>query len=248
MNSPIGRPWKPTLEMLAAYADGELDCRPECTAYRLRLEAWLLENPKAFAELEAQRVVKKIMAETKPAEPTAAQWSGAWDEINKQPIAGGWGRIKARWLTVAAALGSAAAVLIWFIAPLEQSGQGVGSAIVANGVLPEPGRAPREGRLDTGSAREMAVFQTAAVGDAIVALPVARADEVEIHQVSGSMSGLALVGRMPLAGPMMLLSPHEVEIQSPPATDPGGTSLRITPGSVPFMWTPLPDNKDNDQN
>src|SRR5437764_4714017 len=41
-------------ELLAAYADGELDA-----AGRARVEAWLADHPEARAELEAQRKLSR---------------------------------------------------------------------------------------------------------------------------------------------------------------------------------------------
>lgn len=61
-------------ELLAGYADGELD-----SAGRLRVEAWLAENPQAAAELDAQRRLgrrhNRLWANSAAPLPGEASWS-----------------------------------------------------------------------------------------------------------------------------------------------------------------------------
>lgn len=65
---------RPFPELLAAYADGELDA-----AGRARVEAWLAEHPDAFVELENQRKLSRTNTElwqsSAPASPGERSWA-----------------------------------------------------------------------------------------------------------------------------------------------------------------------------
>jgi hypothetical protein len=65
---------RPFPELLAAYADGELD-----TDGRVRVEAWLAKHPEARLELENQRTLSRTNGElwrsSAPAPPGERSWS-----------------------------------------------------------------------------------------------------------------------------------------------------------------------------
>jgi hypothetical protein len=65
---------RPFPELLAAYADGELDA-----AGRAYVEAWLAEHPEALAELESQRKLSRTNADlwqsSSPPSPGERSWS-----------------------------------------------------------------------------------------------------------------------------------------------------------------------------
>ena len=65
---------RPFPELLAAYADGELDA-----AGRARVDAWLAEHPEARVELENQRTLSRTNSElwqsSAPASPGERSWS-----------------------------------------------------------------------------------------------------------------------------------------------------------------------------
>src|SRR5262245_35162523 len=65
---------RPFPELLAAYADGELDA-----AGRARVEAWLAEHPDALVELENQRKLSRTNTElwqsSAPASPGERSWA-----------------------------------------------------------------------------------------------------------------------------------------------------------------------------
>src|SRR5438270_6339912 len=64
---------RPFPELLAAYADGELDA-----AGRARVEAWLAEHPEARDEIEAQRRLSRrnrhFWQATAGPQPSEASW------------------------------------------------------------------------------------------------------------------------------------------------------------------------------
>jgi hypothetical protein len=72
--------WKPSPELLAAYADGELEARDDPDGLRARIEAWLAAHPEAQAELTANQRLKALWDRTAP--PTLS--SEAWNEVVKR--------------------------------------------------------------------------------------------------------------------------------------------------------------------
>jgi hypothetical protein len=64
--------WRPDPEMLAAYADGELDAA-ECH----RLEDWLLDHPADSQKIEEHRRFTRLYKSTRPGEPTESAWAAA---------------------------------------------------------------------------------------------------------------------------------------------------------------------------
>lgn len=66
--------WKPSPELLAAFADGELDGRDEAAELRAHIEGWLAANPAAQAELDANRRLRRLWDRTSPPEPSAETW------------------------------------------------------------------------------------------------------------------------------------------------------------------------------
>jgi hypothetical protein len=69
----------PTPEQFAAYADGELGGLTD--ADRAAVEAWLLRDPSALAEIEAQRRFMQAWRDASPPEPTAGTWETVRDRI-----------------------------------------------------------------------------------------------------------------------------------------------------------------------
>ena len=66
--------WKPTPELLAALADGELDAREDAAELRARIETWLAANPQGQAEVAAIGRLKSLLERTQPQSPTAETW------------------------------------------------------------------------------------------------------------------------------------------------------------------------------
>jgi hypothetical protein len=72
---------RPFPELLAAYADGELDA-----AGRARVEAWLADHPEARVELENQRTLSRTNSELwqsiAPASPGERRWSRLFNRVH----------------------------------------------------------------------------------------------------------------------------------------------------------------------
>lgn len=64
-------PQRPTSEELAAYVDGELN-----PAAQRSVEHWLAAHPQERAEVETQRSLNRLWADTAPTEPGDEAWSG----------------------------------------------------------------------------------------------------------------------------------------------------------------------------
>src|SRR5438105_3603459 len=67
---------RPFPELLAAYADGELDA-----AGRARVEAWLAEHPEAKADLDAQRALSRKNARFWQASAPPAPGEKSWSRL-----------------------------------------------------------------------------------------------------------------------------------------------------------------------
>lgn len=236
MNAPSPEDrWTPSRELLAAYADGELDAYPQRTLLRRQIEQWLAEHPEDAAELEAQVELGRLMAETTPFEPSEAQWAAVWARIECQPRPR-WRWSAAVWLAGLVAAGAAAAVVA---VVLQMSA-------VPEEPLPQPAAAILPAADGTAARAAVAVVQHA--GDAAIrrageieVLEVATSDEIEIIRIAGSDTGSMIVGQLPLSGPMVLLDPDEIEIM-PPANG-AGPRPELRKG---MLWTPRPgDNEDN---
>jgi anti-sigma-K factor RskA len=69
---------KPSLEQLAAYADGELDA-----ASRRQCADWLATHAEAAAEIDAWRRLARVWAASAPTEPGPAVWTTTLDRIGQ---------------------------------------------------------------------------------------------------------------------------------------------------------------------
>ena len=236
MNVPQGEPWTPSHELLAAFADGELDRHPQRELLRRQIETWLAAHPEAAAALEAQLELERLMAATVAAEPSPRAWHRVWRRLHGSPRRR-WGRWTAALCLTGAAVASAAAVIV---------------ALLVEHTAPQP---PAEIPLVKAKATDNAASRAAAatvIHTGIVAgavqrfrgfevLEVATADEIEVVRVAGADTETLVAGRLPLVGPMVLIEPHEIDI-TPPANDSARTEVRKG-----MLWTPLPGDDDDDQ-
>lgn len=106
----------PTPEQLAAYADCELDGRPEAEGLCRRIEAWLARHPEAAADLQAQRALERLWQATTPAEPAESAWADVLARLEDIPLSPAAGparsaRLRARAAWAAVLLGASAAAL-----------------------------------------------------------------------------------------------------------------------------------------
>lgn len=68
-------------EILAAYADGELEGRDDLAPLKERVEDWLTQHPEAEAELEQLRQLKQVWQETTPPSPAPSVWQRMLREL-----------------------------------------------------------------------------------------------------------------------------------------------------------------------
>jgi len=242
MTSPQGNAWTPSPELLAAYADGELDDRPYLAHRRQQIEAWLAQHPEAAAVLDANAELSRLWTATTPVEPPPPAWAAVWTRIEQAPK-----RVKSKrwsaalWLAGVAAFGAAAAVL--FVVLREPSG-----GTVPEGTSPQAQAKPLPKLDQPPDGAGGKVSNNAAVPERLPAeepevLQVATSDEVEILRIAGADIDTLVVGRLPVVGPIILLTSQEVEVR-PPINDQARTEVRIV-GSYPMVWTPVP-NDDED--
>jgi anti-sigma factor RsiW len=223
-------PWP---DILAAYADGELDA-PARTA----VERWLASHPRAVAELRAQKQLSPenwpLWQQAEPPLPTEATWAAVRELVADavhSPVTPA-ARSEPGW---------------WWRTRFYFSG-GVG-ALVAAGLLfavtgrlffpPPPPPVPQ-------SAPEV-VSGSFVEGDdplaGIAVLPLADADDVDIHRVAGGGGGWLQVGEPPLAGPLALAGEEDVQLEEadPHPAWPGGTPRMVTaPGDAAMIFAAGP--------
>jgi hypothetical protein len=255
MTLPQGDNWIPSRELLAAYADGELDQRPHLANVRHKIEHWLASHPEAAAELEAQMALGRVWAATTPVEPAPAQWAKVWQRVQRVPGPRKLPRWPAAlWLAGVAAVGAAAAVLfVLLVQP---------PAAPDNPQTPSPqaGEAhQRRNKQATVPAASAGADNDAQEQDAVPTsfgparpgrrhretfdvLEVATADEIEIVRIAGADTGTLVVGQPPLVGTMILLTPREVEVKTP-VNDDAGMEVRMG-GSSAIVW-PRSRNEDD---
>jgi hypothetical protein len=216
MNSTYPNGWTPSAELLAAFADGELDHRP---ALRCQVEKWLADHPSAAADVEAQRELARLLAMTAPSEPAPEVWADMWRRTTETPL-----RQPRRWPTGALIAGlTAAAVAVMVLLPMtRQPSQISNQQPQVNPGEPEP-----------------PVIVADALPERLQVFPVLRADEVEILQIAGADTDTVVIGHVPAAEPLMLLHVNEFQFMSQNNGD-DQTEIRTGSGAVPMAWSPLP--------
>lgn len=257
MTSPQGDPWTPSRELLAAYADGELDRRPHQAPVRRQIEAWLARHPVEAAALETQMELSRLWSATTPAEPSPVVWARVWEKIERTPLRTQPKRWPAAlWLVGLAALGTAAALFIGLTpdlyrqpdpttpqvreAPLHRSPRRPDiHADLPETIAEMPAAPTKSGR------HERPVFVTVPQeqpAPAMKPLEVATSDEVEILSIAGGDMGTLVVGKLPVSGPLVLLTAQEVDFK-PLQNGQVGTEMRMV-GSSPMVWTPLSSGRE----
>jgi hypothetical protein len=223
-------------ELLAAYADGELDDET-----RAHVEQWLAEHPEALAELEAQRELSPanvpLWERAEPPEPSSGVWATLRNSIEEEldeatplPISGKRWRI-ALWAFGGLAAGVAAAVAWMVLTPnLRQQPPGnthMFMELVKHHVGSGPVIAPLPRRVESSPLAGMAV------------LPMASDDEVTLERVPDTGTGWLPVGRLPFTGLMVLASAEEVqleEVEPSPVWPLGGPKMTTAPGDAPMIY------------
>lgn len=221
-------PWP---DILAAYADGELDA----TA-RTAVERWLAAHPRALAELCAQKQLSPdnwpLWQQVEPPLPTEAAWAAVRELVADavhspvtpaaRPESGWWRRTGFYFSGGVAAIVAASLLL----------------ALMQHLFVPPP---PRP------NAEPVIVAGPPTPGDdplaGIAVLPMANADDVDIHRVAGGGGGWLPVGEPPLAGPLALAGEEDVQLEEaePHPAWPGGTPRMVTaPGDAAMIFAAGP--------
>jgi hypothetical protein len=229
--------WSPTPEQLAAYADGELD-RWQGAPLRGQIAEWLLENPKAAAEVDAQRRLLQLWKTSAAPDPGEAAWASLWGRIHS-PSNGkgprtGWLRRRLGWSAAVLLLAAAAVVLAVNL-------MSTGDGLPENREVVEP--------LPVARADEVEILQIAGsdTGTVIVgrlpaegALETAVSHEVEILRVNGADTEAIVVGELPVQGPMVLAKAGDVTMmQIDPALDNMKPEARVDGPDAPMIWASL---------
>jgi hypothetical protein len=242
MTTPAPPPDEFPRELLAAYADGELDA-----AARERVERWLADHPEALDELHAQRELSPANAplweRAEPREPSDAEWAVARRGIDDRLSAAVSGA--SRWRVAA-----------WALAGLATAGVAAAVAWVAlapNNVPPprdEPKavelvQAPPAGSEVAPHPREVAGVAPAPAPRsldplaAFAVLPMATDDDVILDRVPNLQTGWLPVGRHPLPGLLILATEDEVHLAGvapSPAWPTGGPKMTTAPGDAPMIY------------
>jgi hypothetical protein len=183
MNQSSQSDWTPDPELLAAYFDGELEGRDDTAQLRARIEAWLESNPQASGQWAEHQQLKKLWAETTPAEPNAEAWARTRQRIDaahQRPRSASSMRRWWRGASVVAAsvlllIGIAGVLRLYFTAP-----------------NPQPEHAEN---FDNGEFLEVAL-----------------ASEITILRIDTSDIEGVVVGEMPVSAPLDLAVGGEVRI------------------------------------
>src|SRR5262249_26119047 len=122
MNVPQDDQWTPSHELLAAFADGELDRQPQRELLRRQMEKWLAAHPEDAAALDAQLEIKQWMALTIPPEPSPVTWARLWSRVHRAPRPR-WTRWTAALCVAGATVAVAAAIVIAVLVDREPPSQ-----------------------------------------------------------------------------------------------------------------------------
>jgi hypothetical protein len=236
MSWPSYKPWTPTAEELAAFANGALDgCAG--TFLRRRIETWMADHPEQAAEVDLQRRLARLMQSTIAPEPGPSAWAALWTRINQTPSPapappGGPRGRRFLWSAAVLLLAAAAAWLFLVWAPWQRAVSDHPEEVVE----PFPVATDDEieiVRMDAADSGLLAVGRPPVAGP----LDVADAREVEIVRVNGADTRALVVGELPVRGPLMLAGPGEVTLKS---IDPGpgnqATEVHMGHQDTPMIW------------
>ncbi|HJZ57842.1 MAG TPA: zf-HC2 domain-containing protein [Gemmataceae bacterium] len=223
-------------EWLAAYADGELD-----PATRDEVERWLAAHPGAREALLAQQQLSPanwaLWQKADPPLPTEDAWAEVRESIAdavlnppvpavESPTHAHWRRRVGVW--VAGGLATAAAAVVAWVALRPP---GPAPAPDNNGGKPDVvNRAPPPPEPDDPLA-------------GLNVLPIASEDDVDLQRVAGADAGAFPVGEPPLAGPLVLATEDDVEVEGVdehPGWPAGGPVSVPAPGDAPMIFATKP--------
>ncbi|MDB5308701.1 MAG: hypothetical protein JWO38_2903 [Gemmataceae bacterium] len=233
-------PWP---DVLAAYADGELD-----PAARAVVGRCLAAHPATRDELRTQQLLSPenwtLWQQAEPTLPSEAVWAAVREAVAEGALPlpvtmagpsvvpapherGWWRRTRgplARGLAVAVA-GVAVLAALWFV-----TDRVTPPPVTPGHVVPPVSTDAVNGRPTDPLA-------------GLAALPLATAGDVDIQRVAGSGAGWLPVGEPPLSGPLVLAGADDVELEGVdpnPAWPAGGPRMTSAPGDAPMIFAAKP--------
>jgi hypothetical protein len=212
----------PSPEWLAAYVDGEFEGSEELAGHKRSIEDWLEQHPESGADIVAWRRLKQLCQKASPDEPDEAVWNELWLKVEQNfRHANVAARARVRiWIRgiVAAMLLLTCSVAAW----------SAWQYLQRNSAEPESQWAAREQEKPSKEVADTEDF------------PVATAEEVTILHVEGDDTGTLVVGSLPLDGPLELLEPGEIYLNSvePAPGDDMVPNVTLSQGS-PLIWAPI---------
>lgn len=211
-------------DLLAAYADGELD-----PAARERVERWLAEHPEAHEQLRAQRDLSpenwQLWQNAEPPAPSEEAWTevrrSVEEETRERPAVVPLPVKPWQWAAIGLATGAAAVAAVLLAEWL---------TVKPNPGVPEQG--PPQGPEVVQPAPHIAPQPIE-----VAALPMATDDDVELLRVPGETDWL-VVGKHPLPDELVLAGPDDVEVTDldPDDWPDGGPKMFTTPGDAPMIF------------
>jgi hypothetical protein len=198
-------------ELLAAYADGELD-----TAGRARVEAWLADHPDARADLQSQihlsrrnRKLWKVSAPLAPSEGSWARVFGRVQDVLDAPVRPAAAPPRRPFRHLAAVLTTAAAV-----------------AFAVYALAPDRAHRP---------------VATTDPPAEVEPLALAVATDVDILSIDDRDATALVVGQVPLSGTVVLAAVGDVELRGIQKAEDGMLPrVQMTDaGNAPMIVAPL---------
>lgn len=232
MTTPMPDGFSP--ELLAAYADGELDAPT-----RAAVERWLADHPEAREAAEAQRELaanSPLWEQTAPREPSEAAWAvvrrGIDAGLTPAVPAPPKHRRVAGWVLAGLSTAGIAAAALWFAlgptAPPPPPRPVEKPVEVAKADGPEVGPEPR-----------VVYRELAPTPNEVVSFPIASDDEVVLHRVPELVEAWLPVGQHPLTGAISLAAEVDfqlAELAPSSVWPPGGPRMTIAPGDAPMIY------------
>jgi hypothetical protein len=199
-------------ELLAAYADGELDA-----AGRAHVEAWLTKHPEAQAIVEDQRYLsrrnRKLWKASGPIAPNEAAWAGVFGRVQDVLDAP---------ITPASAAPSRRRFVRYTVAALATA-VAIGVALYLNPSNPGPG------------------LVTAPSPAPVEPLALATTSDIDIVSIDDRDTGALVVGRPPLTGTIVLAAVGDVDLKGI-QKEPDGMvpkSKMNDAGAAPMIIAPM---------
>lgn len=239
MNAP--KSMKFSEELLAAYADGELDATG-----RAIVERWLEEHPQALSELRSQCKLSSaaLWETTRPPEPSPAKWAAVRRGIEAElapapldPVRPFRGKRLAGWTIVGLSFTGIAAAMAWMIlTPTPPQPKNLNQQPMELVRTPEtrPEIAPHP-RIAGDSSDPLV---------AIAVLPMPADEDVVLERVPTLDGGFLPVGQHPIPGVLTLATESEVlleEVRQSQAWPPrGGPKMTTSPGDAPMIFAAKP--------